>query len=77
MKRNIGTTDRLYRLSLAVITGIVAVLIDTTLLRLVLAGVSLFTFYEALVGWCALNALLGKNTCPISLKDEHSSRETN
>lgn len=77
MKKNIGTTDRLCRLSLAIITGVTAVLIDLTILRIVLVAISLFTFYEALVGWCALNALLGKNTCPISLKDEHSSREIN
>jgi hypothetical protein len=73
MKKNIGTPDRLYRLSLAVIAGIAAVLIDATLLRIVLAGVALFTFYEALIGWCALYALLGKDSCPISLKDDRRS----
>lgn len=30
---------------------------------ILLAGI--FAFYEAAVGWCAVYALLGRNTCPI------------
>ncbi len=26
---------------------------------------ALFTFYEALMGWCIVYQLLGKNSCPI------------
>jgi hypothetical protein len=68
MKKNIGKADRLIRLLLAVIIGLAALFIDVLIIRAVFIILSLFIFYEALAGWCALYALMGKNTCPINYK---------
>ncbi len=65
MKKNIGTQDRLLRLAIAIVIGISILFVDAIILKIVLALISLFVLYEALAGWCALNALLGKNTCQI------------
>ncbi len=65
MKKNIGTHDRLLRLAIAIVVGISILFVDSIILKIGLALISLFVLYEALAGWCALNALLGKNTCQI------------
>ena len=62
MKKNIGTTDRLIRLAIAVLLLALAWWIDSW----ILLAASLFTFYEALAGWCVLYQLLGKNSCSIT-----------
>jgi predicted anti-sigma-YlaC factor YlaD len=59
MKKNIGTADRLLRLAIAVILLLFAWW-QSSWIALVF---SLFTFYEALAGWCVLYQLLGKNSC--------------
>jgi Protein of unknown function (DUF2892) len=64
MKRNMGNTDRIIRLVLAVLILIYAY-IQSSWLAL---GCSLFTFYEASASWCVLYQLMGKNTCPLSKK---------
>lgn len=68
MKKNIGTIDRLVRLALSILSGIAALFTDSMILKVVLVLLSMFILYEALAGWCALYALLGKNTCPVSYK---------
>lgn len=68
MKKNIGTSDRLLRLGLAIVIAIGILFTSSIVLRIILAIVSLFVLYEAVVGWCALYQLIGKNTCPISLQ---------
>jgi hypothetical protein len=65
MKKNMGSADRIIRISLAiavavlwytnVISGTVAIVI------MVLAGIFVLTSF---VGFCPLYALLGMNTCP-------------
>ncbi len=64
MKSNMGTTDRIIRLVLAVFLLVYAYSQGSWL---AFAG-SLFTFYEAGASWCVLYQLMGKNTCPISKK---------
>jgi hypothetical protein len=71
MKKNLGTTDRVVRFALAVAAGGAAYFSEPTAVRIVLAALSLFTFYEAVAGWCALYALVGKNTCPLPSVHDH------
>ncbi len=61
MKPNIGTPDRLLRLAMAILLLLGAWWWSSW----ILLAVSLFVFYEAIVGWCVLYQLLGKNSCPI------------
>lgn len=61
MKQNIGTFDRLIRFAIGIILLIVAWW-QASWIALALA---LFTFYEALAGWCLFYQLIGKNSCPI------------
>lgn len=68
MKKNIGTPDRMLRPAMAVVVGAGILFTDSRILQASLALGSLFILYEAVVGWCALYALLGKNTCPVNVK---------
>lgn len=64
MKKNIGTTDRLIRLTLAMVLFALAYWYQSW----ILLGIGLFTLYEAVASWCVMYALLGKNSCPIDKK---------
>lgn len=61
MKKNIGTPDRLIRLSIASILFIYAYVQSSWLAF----GFGLFTLFEALFSWCILYQILGKNSCPL------------
>jgi len=65
MKKNIGTNDRLVRLAIGIVLLALAYWFDSWLLLLF----SLFTFYEALAGWCAFYQIVGKNTCSVKPKN--------
>lgn len=67
MKKNIGTSDRLIRLGLAIILYIYAWWAGSY----IALGFALFTTYEALASWCIIYALLGKNSCPIDPPKNH------
>ena len=69
MKKNIGTKDRLARLALAILAGSGALFADSIIIQAALVLLALFILYEALAGWCAFYAFIGKNTCPINLKN--------
>jgi len=60
-KPNIGTSDRLFRLFLAVIL-LVWGIYTWSALALFFSG---FCFYEAFAKWCGFYAALGRNTCPL------------
>jgi len=62
MKKNIGTKDRMIRLSF----GILLLGLSIWYHSWVLLGLAVFTFYEALASWCVWYQIIGKNTCPIS-----------
>ena len=64
MKRNIGTIDRLIRLTLATLLLAYAYWQGSW----VALGFSLFTFYESWAGWCLFYQLIGKSSCPLSKK---------
>ncbi|KIA78209.1 MULTISPECIES: YgaP family membrane protein [Parachlamydia] len=61
-KKNIGTTDRLLRLSF----GVVLLALAWWWSSWILLACALFCFYEALASWCVYYQLIGKNSCPIS-----------
>jgi hypothetical protein len=66
MKKNIGSLDRLLRLCLGLGLCLLVLLSSVSLgLKILIILLALFTIFEALVGWCGLYALIGKNTCPI------------
>lgn len=65
MKKNIGTTDRIIRFIFGLIALAAVFFITSLILKIILIAVALFCFYQAIVGWCLLYQLIGKNTCPI------------
>lgn len=66
MKKNIGTKDRIARLILGIILIITAFSIDNMSAKILLSLVAIVAILQAIIGWCGLYAILGKNTCPIS-----------
>lgn len=70
MKQNIGTKDRWLRLAIGLLLLFLAWWASSWLLL----AISLFVFYEALVGWCLLYQLLGKNSCKIHKSKNKSDR---
>lgn len=66
MKKNIGTADRLVRLFFGVILVAAGLMLSLSpIYRIFLVALGAFSVFQAVVGWCALYALLGKNTCPL------------
>lgn len=66
MKKNIGLNDRIVRL----IFGLLLLAFAWWKASWIALALALFTFYEALVGWCIFYQLIGKNSCPIPPKDK-------
>lgn len=66
MKKNIGLRDRLLRLAI----GILLLAFAWWQSSWIALGFALFTFYEALAGWCIYYQIIGKNTCPIDTKKD-------
>jgi len=64
MKSNIGKTDRLIRLSIAIVLLGYAYWYGSWI---ALAG-SIFVFFEVFASWCAFYALIGKSSCPMNPK---------
>ncbi len=67
MKKNIGTTDRILRLVLAILI-LWGAYHERSWIFLLLG---LFVFYEAIASWCIVYALLGKNSCPLDSPDDN------
>lgn len=65
LQKNIGIQDRLIRLAI----GIIFLAIAWWQWSWIFLICALFTFYEALVGWCALFQILGKNSCETQRKN--------
>ncbi len=60
-KKNIDTSGRLIRFILAVLLLLLAIWQESWIIFLL----SIFTFFEALMSWCVVYQLIGKNSCPI------------
>lgn len=68
MRQNIGTPDRLIRLGIGIVllaAGIYATYKINLWAGALIVLIGAFSIFEALYGWCAIYALLGKNTCPV------------
>lgn len=61
MQANIGNADRALRLGLGTLLLALAAYFKSLFILLI----ALFTLYQAVVGWCVLYQLMGKNSCPI------------
>jgi putative Mn2+ efflux pump MntP len=75
MEKNIGFNDRLVRLilGLCAIAGAYFIAINVNWLAgIIVALLGAFSIYEALVGWCIVYKILGKNTCPIEGRYKNS-----
>jgi hypothetical protein len=62
MQKNIGTTDRLIRLGIAILLFLFAWWQSSW----IAFGLGVFALYEALASWCLFYQLIGKNTCPVN-----------
>ncbi|MFC1501601.1 DUF2892 domain-containing protein [Elusimicrobiota bacterium] len=62
LKKNIGTTDRLFRAAIGIGLLIWAVMTSWSPILIFLSG---FVIFESIFSWCGLYAALGKNTCPL------------
>ncbi len=60
MKKNMGTFDRVLRLVMATALFAFAYWQESW----VAFAVAVFVLFEAVIGWCALYQILGKNSCP-------------
>ena len=65
MTANVGTTDRVIRVVLAVVAAIVGFAVGAgSVLGIILLVVAAVLLVTAAVGFCPLYPLLGLNTCP-------------
>ena len=66
MKKNMGTTDKLIRVVIAAVVGVLYYLnyISGTL-AYILMGVAIILLVTSLVNFCPLYRLIGKSTCKI------------
>lgn len=61
MKKNIGTPDRLLRFAI----GLALLAFAWWQSSWIALAFAIFTFYEALAGWCILYQIIGANSCPL------------
>ncbi len=65
MKKNMGTIDRVVRILIAALVGILfATNAISGLLAIILLGLSGVLVVTSIVGFCPLYALVGIKTCP-------------
>lgn len=70
MKSNVGTVDKLVRLTLAVVIIVLFYLgVFSTVFGLVMLGLALVLAITSLVGYCGLYRIFGINTCKAPKKD--------
>ncbi len=66
MTKNIGTADRILRFIMGLIlVGLIIFVVNTLVVKVILGIIAAFCFFQALMSWCALYQLMGKNTCPM------------
>jgi len=77
MKKNMGSTDRIIRVIIAAIVGVLyftgTIYGTLAIVLLVLAGVFVLT---SLISFCPLYALFGISTCPLKQKDSVMEEST-
>ena len=68
MKKNVGTTDRIVRIVVAVVIAalfLTKTLTLATTLGIILAVVGVIFLFTGLVSWCAIYQLVGASTCQV------------
>lgn len=69
MKKNMGSTDQIIRISAAVIIAVLYFMnIITGTLGLILLAVAGVFVLTSLINFCPLYTVLGMNTCPVKSK---------
>ncbi|MDP1835429.1 MAG: DUF2892 domain-containing protein [Chlamydiales bacterium] len=66
MKKNIGTLDRILRLSI----GLLLLLYAWWMPSWIALIFALFCLFEAVASWCLFYQIIGKNSCPINTPKE-------
>ena len=62
LTKNIDTKGRILRFSL----GLILLCLSYFFSSWILLAAAIFTFLEAVMSWCVLYQLMGKNSCPTS-----------
>jgi Inner membrane protein YgaP-like, transmembrane domain len=62
VKKNVGGLDRLFRLSIGFASAAVAYVTDDSALRIVFGIVAAIGLGTALLGYCPMNGMLGRDT---------------
>ncbi|OPY25758.1 MAG: hypothetical protein A4E28_02982 [Methanocella sp. PtaU1.Bin125] len=68
MRPNIGARDRMIRFGIGIVflaAGIYVTYRVNLWAGALIAIIGALSVLEAVYGWCAIYALLGKNTCPV------------
>ena len=60
MRKNIGIHDRILRLIVGIFLLGLAYWVESWILLIL----GLFSLFEALMSWCIIYQILGKNSCP-------------
>jgi uncharacterized membrane protein YuzA (DUF378 family) len=71
--KNVGQTDKMIRIAVGVVLGLVSYIFLDGILAIVgyVASVTMFT--TAFISFCGLYTLLGINTCKLDKRGEHNS----
>lgn len=73
MQKNIGRSDRILRLVIALALLVYAWWQGSWLAL----AASIFTFYESFASWCVFYQLIGKNTCPVKPGNQSNQENLN
>lgn len=70
MKKNMGNTDKIVRILIAVIVGILYFTnVISGTLGIVLLALSVIFVVTSLISFCPIYSIFGLNTCPIKNKE--------
>lgn len=67
IKKNINTSGRIFRLAI----GILLLICALATMSWILLAAALFVLFEALMSWCVVYQILGKNSCPVKKKTKY------
>jgi predicted RND superfamily exporter protein len=68
MKKNVGTTDRIIRITV----GIIGLIIALVYKNLFIGIVSIIVLLTGIIGFCGLYTLFGINTCKVNIKNNNN-----
>jgi hypothetical protein len=65
MTKNIGTTDRIIRVIIALVLFFLVGIFENKIIQVFVLIASLLTLFTVVTGWCGLYRVFGINTCKI------------